>query len=97
MTANLSKGMVLAYLFVSSAIPLSAAESEIISVERIWDLGEHNAFTDLIRFRDRWWCTFREAKDHGPSNGKVRVIGSEDGDHWTWVIRVVLRPSGNYG
>ena len=83
MTANLSKGIVLAYLCVSSAIPLSAAEPEIISVEKIWDLAEHNAFTDLIRFRDRWWCTFREAKNHGPSNGKVRVIVSKNGDDWT--------------
>ena len=83
MTAKLFQAVVLAASFVTSAIPLSAAEPEIISVKKIWDLGEHNAFTDLIRFRDRWWCTFREAKDHGPSNGKVRVIVSKDGDDWT--------------
>ncbi|MYK39088.1 MAG: exo-alpha-sialidase, partial [Gemmatimonadetes bacterium] len=42
---------------------------QILSVEKIWDRGPHNAFTDLIRFADRWWCTFREAQDHGPSIG----------------------------
>ena len=38
---------------------------QILSVEKIWDRGPHNAFTDLVRFADRWWCTFREAQDHG--------------------------------
>jgi hypothetical protein len=59
-----------------------ASEPEIISVEKIWDRGEHNAFTDLIRFQDRWWCTFREARDHGPSIGQVRVIVSDDAEKW---------------
>src|SRR5262249_7755175 len=33
-------------------------------------------------FRDRWWCTFREARDHGPSVGKVRVLVSQDAETW---------------
>ena len=40
-------------------------EPKIISVKEIWDEGKHNAFTDLIRFHDRWWCTFREAEEQG--------------------------------
>ena len=52
---------------------------QILSVEKIWDRGPHNAFTDLVRFADRWWCTFREAQDHGPSIGTIRVICSDDG------------------
>ena len=28
---------------------------QILSVEKIWDRGPHNAFTDLMRFADRWW------------------------------------------
>ena len=32
-----------------------------------------------MRFADRWWCTFREAQDHGPSIGTIRVICSDDG------------------
>ena len=53
-----------------------ASEPEIVSVTKIWDRGQHNAFTDLIRFQDQWLCTFREARDHGQtgSRGKVRVI-----------------------
>jgi hypothetical protein len=59
-----------------------ATTPNIISVAKIWDLGTHNAFTDLLHFDDRWWCTFREAEDHGPSIGTVRVICSEDGANW---------------
>ena len=55
---------------------------QILSVEKIWDRSPHNAFTDLVRFADRWWCTFREAQDHGPSIGTVRVICSDDGHAW---------------
>ncbi len=57
--------------------------TQIISVRKIWDRGKHNAFTDLIRFEGRWWCTFREAESHGNSIGTVRVIASGDGDDWT--------------
>ncbi len=69
-------------LWLSAGTTLRAAEPKIISVERIWDRGEHNAFTDLIRFNERWWCTFREAEGHGASIGRARVIVSDDGKGW---------------
>ena len=52
------------------------------SVQRIWDQGEYSSFTDLIRFRDRWVCVFREGVAHAGDNGSVRVIASEDGRSW---------------
>ncbi len=61
---------------------LRAENPEIVSVEKIWDEAPHNAFTDLLRSHDRWWCTFREATNHGPSYGSVRVIVSDDGKSW---------------
>jgi len=69
-----------------------AVVPKIISVEKIWDEGPHNAFTDLLRFGDRWWCTFREAADHGLSIGTVRVICSEDGE--CWASTAVLEEEG---
>ena len=62
--------------------PARAASPRIVSLTKIWDAAEHSAFTDLIRFQDKWWCTFREAKGHGASVGKVRVIVSSEGDDW---------------
>jgi len=67
----------------TSTASQSAALPRIVSLEKIWDRGPHNAFTDLVRFDDRWWCTFREAEDHGESIGTVRVICSADGETWT--------------
>ena len=55
----------------------------LVSVENIWDRGPHNAFTDLVRFRDMWYCTFREGEKHaGGADGKIRVIRSGDGAQW---------------
>src|SRR5436190_21515189 len=61
---------------------LSAAEPEIISTAKIWDKAPHNAFTDLIRWRDQFYCTFREADGHVGGDGKLRVVGSADGKAW---------------
>jgi hypothetical protein len=57
-------------------------EPKLFSVKKIWDRGEHNAFTDLIRFKDRWYCVFREGKDHVSPDGRVQVLTSHDGDEW---------------
>lgn len=54
----------------------------LIEVKKIWDKGEHNAFTDLIRFNDEWFCTFREGQGHADPSGVLRVIRSKDGNQW---------------
>jgi len=54
----------------------------LVSVDRIWDRAPHNAFTDLIRYRGRWYCTFREGEAHGSHDGVLRVIASDDGERW---------------
>ena len=69
---------------VAFGLPLLlAAKPELISVKKIWDAGPHNAFTDLIRFQGRWYCSFREADDHVGGDGKLRVLTSADGEQWT--------------
>jgi hypothetical protein len=65
-----------------------AAEPEVVSVEKIWDKGAHNAFTDLTRWRDKWYCTFREADGHVGGDGKLRVLESADGKTWASVALV---------
>ncbi len=54
----------------------------IADVRRIWDAAPHNAFTDLVRWKDRWWCVFREGKAHVSPDGALRVLSSADGDAW---------------
>jgi hypothetical protein len=60
-----------------------ARAARLVEVRRIWDRAPHNAFTDLIRFRDRWFCTFREGRSHVSPDGAIRVITSRDGRDWT--------------
>src|SRR5262245_34236518 len=73
-------------LFVAAVLaPGSArAEEEIKVVEgkKIWDRAPHNAFTDLVRFKDAWFCVFREGKQHVSPDGALRVITSKDGEKW---------------
>ncbi len=61
----------------------SAPKLELVGeVRKIWDGGKHNAFTDLIRFRDHWYCSFREGDAHVGGEGKLRVLTSADGTRW---------------
>lgn len=75
--------LVLAALSAGSA-PGAETEpkAETISVRKIWDRAPHNAFTDLIRHQDRWYCVFREGKAHVSPDGALRVIVSPDGEAW---------------
>lgn len=69
-------------LLVSTAIAEDAGRLELVESRRIWDKAPHNAFTDLIRFKDRWYCVFREGKGHVSPDGALRVITSLDGRQW---------------
>src|SRR6187455_417118 len=82
-------GLMLAALAVL-VLPAAGATSkaEIVEVRKIWDEGRHNAFTDLIRWKDRWWCTFREAEDHVGGDGAIRVLTSTDGVKWESAVRL---------
>ena len=59
-----------------------AGKLQLVEARRIWDKAPHNAFTDLIRFKDRWYCVFREGKGHVSPDGALRVITSLDGQQW---------------
>jgi hypothetical protein len=75
-------------ILLAIALAAPTAGPEIVDVRRIWDAAPHNAFTDLVRFRDRWYCVFREGQDHVSADGALRVIRSADGDTWTSVARM---------
>src|SRR5437016_7329055 len=75
----------LSVLLFASAFSTDAAENgvELLDVRKIWDRAPHNAFTDLVRFEDRWFCVFREGQAHESSDGALRVITSKNGRDWT--------------
>ncbi len=61
----------------------------VVSVRKVFDNGEHNAFTDLCRFRGRLYLTFRSCPDgHGVHpTASVIVLSSSDGREWKQVFR----------
>ena len=56
--------------------------ADLISVVKIWDQAPHNAFTDLIHWKGKFYCAFREGKGHAGDLGKLRVLVSVDGGKW---------------
>lgn len=71
----------------------AAERAEVLSVRKIWDKAPHNAFTRLVRFGGRWYCTFREGDKHVPGlDGTVRIIRSRDGE--TWESAALLAETG---
>jgi len=68
------------------AEPLSPPE---FKSSMIWNAAKHCAFTDVIQFKGKFYCTFRESsvghipgKTTGDGDGMVRVLCSPDGGKW---------------
>ncbi len=77
------------FCWVLSSLPLvEAAGPELVSVNRIWNAGPHNAFTDLIRYEGQWFCTFREGERHVGGDGAIRVLTSTNGEDWNSAARL---------
>ena len=66
---------------------------KLLEVRKIWDQAEHNAFTDLIRFKESWFCVLRESSGHTANDGSLRVITSDDGE--TWESAALIRSSNS--
>ena len=74
---------ILSTLFLLFAIiTAEAQEARLVEVKKIWDKGNHNAFTDLTRFQGKWFCVFREAEAHVSETGDIRVLVSKNGKDW---------------
>lgn len=65
---------------------------ELVEVRKIWDQAPHNAFTDLVRWNEAFYCAFREGRGHVSTDGKIRVLESRDAD--TWVSAALISLEG---
>lgn len=85
---------ILIIILMASCFQIKAQEQSL-NVTKIWDEAPHNAFTDLIRFNEMFYCTFRESTGHAPGitgdNGKIRVLRSKDGVKWTSIALIEKR------
>lgn len=69
-------------MLASSAGLPQTEPPRLLESRKIWDAGGHNAFTDLVHFKGRWFCVFREGKSHISPDGAIRIITSKDGAQW---------------
>lgn len=64
------------------------AQSISYTVDRIYgDGSRHCAFTSLVKFKNAYYCAFRDGYSHifnekGEADGTIRVIRSSDGSKW---------------
>ncbi|WP_232834837.1 glycoside hydrolase family protein [Pleomorphovibrio marinus] len=71
-------------LFVSCFLGGSLqGQQQGFPIKTIWDKAPHNAFPDLIRFKNYFYAAVREGNNHMPDNsGQVRLLRSKDGNDW---------------
>lgn len=86
----------------------SGTGEDSIRISTVWDKEKHNAFPDLIQFKDYFYITFREGANHvgNENNGKVRILRSKNRKDWESVAlldmdeedvreaRLSVRPDG---
>ncbi|MEX2512450.1 MAG: hypothetical protein WD398_06060 [Cyclobacteriaceae bacterium] len=77
------QSLVVCFLLCSPMIVNGQQDPQPIKVEKVWDKAPHNAFPDLIRFKNNFYATVREGNNHMPNNsGQVRIIRSKNGEDW---------------
>lgn len=67
---------------------LPPPRTELVAVRKLWDAAPHNAFTDLVRHQQQWFCVFREGQSHVSPDGAIRVLTSRDGESWESAARL---------
>lgn len=73
---------------IALACSANAAEEppqvRVSNIRRVFHNGEHNAFTDLVQFRGRYYLTFRSCPDgHGVNpTASIIILVSEDLRDW---------------
>jgi len=77
----------------SAVADLNLPEVEVSNIRRVFHNGEHNAFTDLIKFQDRYFLTFRTCPDghmvHPTSS--IIILASDDLATWQPVHQFSVR------
>ena len=58
------------------------AVAELIEVKKIWDQAPHNAFTGLVKWKDAWYCVFREGSGHIPGTDGTNLRHIPSSDCW---------------
>lgn len=66
--------------------------SKLLFVKRLWNRAPHNALTDLIYYKEAFFCCFREADKHaGGRDGSIRILRSTDAKTWSSVAVIAKK------
>ncbi len=86
---GLACALVAALALTASAADQTGPRVTVNSVRRVFHNGEHNAFTDLCRFGEKLYLTFRSCPDGHMvfPTSSIIVLASEDGQQWSEVQR----------
>ncbi|WP_034256538.1 hypothetical protein [Arenibacter latericius] len=81
------------YPWLSFAQTNSSNNLDSIQVTKIYDTKEYSAFTDLLRFNNAFYCSFRVGAKHAgyEDYGKVRIIKSLDGNNWESIAELNIK------
>jgi hypothetical protein len=83
--------LLLAVFGVTTGLAQTDTRAKVLEHRRIWNEAPHNAFTDLIRFRGKWFCTFREGSAHVSHDGGIRVIWTDNGLWWESAAQLKMK------
>jgi len=91
--------IVFTLLGLASATPALLADDKppqvtASSIRRVFHNGEHNAFTDLCRFRDQLYLTFRSCSDGHmvhPTASTIIMRSKDEGATWEQVHRFSVK------
>src|SRR5258705_3305641 len=70
------------YLILLAMCGTLCADPQLLDVKKVSDAAPHSAFTDLVYFKDKWLCVFREGQAHVSADGAVCVLESADAQKW---------------
>ncbi|QDT41587.1 hypothetical protein Pan241w_16500 [Gimesia alba] len=83
--------LLISVLLSTSTLPAgedsSLPEVEVTNVRKVFDNGEHNAFTDMIEFKGKYYLTFRTCPGGHmlfPSS-RILIMQSDDAETWKQV------------
>lgn len=81
---NLKTNWGIVLLVLMAGIVESAwSQKSATEIRTVWDKAPHNAFPDLIRFKNHFYAAIREGNSHMPDkSGQVRLLRSKDGKDW---------------
>ena len=78
------------FVWMASAFGAVPVTVELVEVKKIWDMAPHSAFTDLVRWNERFYCAFREGRGHVSTDGRIRILQSKEEGVWESAALVAL-------